>query len=292
MSTSSSPRPLSVVPDSETPATTGGSRTGVRRRTLVTGAAWAVPAVVIASPAAYAVASPDDTPRNDLCSIMYHEGDMKRQSVEFGLSVAQDKGVIAAGTTFYWTISVSGGTNVGDPVVASETPADTWKVEISAQSKAYSSAVWLVKATTLIELTAPLEICSIFLDWKGKVAGQAGYINGGATMQVYSYGTDPKGLADSHQFMLAKRRTDLGTDGDGYTEDEFKHVHAHVYMSSSTQASPQVYWSADGVTATGPGGTYLPSDFVNAKFRWGESGQFDKLPVGVDEHGVAYSIKP
>lgn len=287
MSTSSSPRPLAAVPDGETPATTGGSRTGVRRRTLVTGAAWAVPAVVIASPAAFAVASPDDTPRNDLCSIMYHEGDMKRQSVEFGLSVAQDKGVIAAGTTFYWTIGVSEATNVGDPVVASETP-DTWKVEISAQSKTYDSAVWLVKATTTIELTAPLDICAIFLDWRGTVPRQPGYISGGSKVQVYSYGTDPDGLATSHQFMLAKRRTDLAEDG--YTEEELKMVHAHVYRSSSTQSSPQVYWSTDGVTATGPGGTYQVSDFVNAKFRWGESGQFDKLPAGVDEHNVAYSI--
>jgi len=288
MSTSSSPRPLAAVPDGETLATTGGSLTGVRRRTLVTGAAWAVPAVVIASPAAFAVASPDDTPRNTLCSIMYHEGDMKRQSVEFGLSVAQDKGVIAAGTTFYWTISVSGGTNVGDPVVASETPADTWKVEISTQSKTHAYAEWLVKATTLIELTAPLDICSIFLDWKGTVPGQAGYISGGSTVQVYSYGTDPNGLADSHQFMLAKRRTDLAEGG--YTEAELKDVHAHVYLSSSTARSPQVYWSTDGVTPTGPGGTYQVSDFVNAKFRWGESGQFDKFPLGVDEHGVAYSL--
>lgn len=287
MSTSSSPRPLAAVPDGETPATTGGSLTGVRRRTLVTGAAWAVPAVVIASPAAFAVASPDDTPRNDLCSIMYHDGDIQRQGLELGLSVSQDKGVVPAGTTFYWIVALSGGTDFGDPVVSSDNPPN-WQVTVTTNSKGVSAAEWLIAATTTVELPTPLDICAIFLDWRGTVARQPGYINGGATMQVFSYGTDPNGRSRSHQFRLAKRRTDLGADG--YTEAELKKVTAHAYLAASTQDSPQVYWSTDGVTPTGPGGTYQVSDFVNAKFSWDDSGIFERLPVGVDEHNVAYSL--
>lgn len=288
MSTSSSSPSLPVVPDSESHAASNGTRAGVRRRTLVTGAAWAVPAVVVASPAAYAVASPDDTPRNDLCSIMYHDGDIQRQGLELGLSVAQDKGVVPAGTTFYWIVTVSGGTDFGDPVVSSETPS-TWQVKVTTNNKGVSAAEWLITATTTVDLPTPLDICAIFLDWRGTVARQPGYINGGATMQVYSYGTDPNGRSRSHQFRLAKRRTDLGADG--YTQDELKKVTAHSYLASSTQDSPQVYWSTDGVTPTGPGGTYQVSDFVNAKFSWDDSGIFERLPVGVDEHNVAYSIE-
>ena len=288
MSTSSSPRPLAAVPDSETPATTGGSRTGVRRRSLVSGAAWAVPAVVVASPAAYAVASPDDTPGNTLCSIMYHEGDNERQAMELGLGVSQAKGVVPAGTTFYWVVNVFEGTNIGDPVVASDNPAE-WQVNITTRINDTAQGEWLVTATTTVELATPLDICALFIDWRGKVPSQPGYLNGGSVVKVHAFGTKyPGGIAQSHQFRVAERRTDYGVDG--YTEAELEEISAHTYLASSTVPSPQVYWSADGVTATGPGGTYLPSDFVNARFsRFNNGGAF-KLPLGVDEHNVAYSL--
>lgn len=286
MSTSSSSPSLPLASDAEVQAGTGVPRAGLRRRTLVAGAAWAVPAVVIASPAAYAVASPDDIPSNSVCSIKYYEGDSARQSVEIGLSVKQVRGMIPAGTTFYWTVHGSGQTNVGDPVVSA---LPGWSTPVlTVRSKTSTTAEWEIAATTTVDMDATLELCAIFLTWRGTVRRQPGYINGGSRLNIQTYGTEYDGdVLDSHQFELAERRTDLAVDG--YTEEELKLVSAHTFRAGSSADTPQVYWSPDGVTPSGPNGEYLPEDFVNAKFSWYNAGNPYSLPRGVDGD-TAYSI--
>ena len=73
---------------------------GLRRRTVVAGAAWAVPVIAIDAPATAAAAS--TTPTGDICTLTYYDGNDDYQKLDISLAATVDGGVIPAGTVLYW----------------------------------------------------------------------------------------------------------------------------------------------------------------------------------------------
>lgn len=86
------------------------SRTNVSRRTIAKGAAWAVPAIAVASAApAYAASRP--AVATSVCNLFYGGGTINNQTHSIYLGVTSSTGVIPAGTRLTWTVSMSGSGN-------------------------------------------------------------------------------------------------------------------------------------------------------------------------------------
>ena len=62
---------------------------GLRRRTVVAGVAWAVSVIAIGAPAAVAAAS--TTPTGDICTLTYYDGNDDYQKLDISLAATDRK---------------------------------------------------------------------------------------------------------------------------------------------------------------------------------------------------------
>lgn len=80
---------------------------GVSRRSLAAGAAWAVPAIAIAS-AAPAMALSAGV-QGSICRLFYGDGTINTQTHSMYLGVTTTNGIIPKDTVISWTVCVTGG---------------------------------------------------------------------------------------------------------------------------------------------------------------------------------------
>ena len=241
---------------------------GLRRRTVLTGVAWSAPVIAIGAPALAAVGS--QTPSNTVCSIAYYAGSVDHQQTKVHISATQENGTIPAGTVLYWTVAVSE-LNSTRPVATSA--SGDWTLDVSAASTSGNTKTWTVTATAVRDVSATsLPDCDITLEWMSADSTQHGFLSDGVRMTINNWGAnDPSASGESMpetvlSFDIPSRRTeDLGADG--YTEEELGDVTGHLWIASSnTPKYPTVYWSTDGVEASGADGSYQTSDWHNAKY--------------------------
>ena len=245
----------------------------MRRRTLLAGAAWSVPVIAVGAPALAAAAS--QTPTNRVCSVAYYDGNNDYQHLRLTLAASLETGTIPSGTTLYWRVTVSGGTNTGAPVL--EASSNWTSTSVTLTETSGTSKTWTVAATTTTDLAAGDIPCDLTLSWMGSTAQADGYLVGGSTLTVSNFGTVEPSSTGAYigqlSFTVAERRTiDLGADG--YTEEELKSVSAHVYSTSSnTPVWPPVYWDPSGVADTSSA-----AGWTNAKYGIANNGAGLTLP--------------
>lgn len=214
---------------------------GLRRRTVVAGAAWAVPVIAIGAPAAAAAAS--TTPTGDICTLTYYDGNDDYQKLDISLAATVDGGVIPAGTVLYWRFKLNK-ENTTKPVL---TVSSQWKAPVWVEETPMN---WVVKIEAATDVTQ-VGGCDIYASWKSDSKDADGYLVGGSMLSIYFYATDTPG-PDSQYYKLldmtvAERRTDMKTDD----PDLDRYVSSHVYHTSSNigRRWPVIRWTTDGVVA-------------------------------------------
>lgn len=114
------------------------SRTNVSRRTIAKGAAWAVPAIAVASAAPAYAASRPTVVAASVCSLFYGSGTVNYQTHTINLGVTSSTGVIPAGTTLTWTVSMSGSDN--EVPTTNYSQNNIWTLSLSQASGAVATS--------------------------------------------------------------------------------------------------------------------------------------------------------
>lgn len=115
--------------------------TTVSRRSVAKGAAWAVPALTVGAPAAYAAVSGSTTVTGSVCGITYDDGTESQQNMRVYLGVDTSTGIIPAGTTLTWTVNTSGGTAANNEVPTTNWSAgSTWTLTTSPAAGTVASS--------------------------------------------------------------------------------------------------------------------------------------------------------
>lgn len=83
------------------------------RRTVAAGLAWSVPTLAAVSAAPAFAVSPRLNPPGAACKLFYGTGTINAQEHSIFFGIPSTNGEVPAGTTVYWTITMSGGIGTG-----------------------------------------------------------------------------------------------------------------------------------------------------------------------------------
>lgn len=170
----------------------------VSRRTIAKGAAWAVPAIAVAS-AAPAYAASRQVLTTSVCQLFYGSGTVNYQTHSIYLGVTSDSGVVPAGTTLSWTVSMSGSGN--EVPTTNYSPNDIWDISLSPAAGTVASTftatltfnqdleigtgTWCDPALVWTNVYAIRPATSVTVSSDGAVGGGAGTVSpGGLTYTV------------------------------------------------------------------------------------------------------------
>ncbi|MDO5700974.1 MAG: hypothetical protein Q4P36_05820 [Bowdeniella nasicola] len=140
--------------------------TTLNRRTLVKGAAWAVPSIAVASAAPAVCASNPVTTTGTICKLHYGEGTRNEQTHSVTLGIDADQEIIPAGTVYTWAFTMSGGEPTHNEVPEPEySPSQSWTLSVSPAPSTVTS-----KFTATLRMDKDVRAsdiaCLIRLVWK------------------------------------------------------------------------------------------------------------------------------
>lgn len=190
------------------------------RRTLAKGAAWSVP-VIAASAVAPAYAASRTIVGGTVCDLFYSTGTNSNQTHSVYLGVTSNDGTIPQGTTFTWTVNMSGGNYTQLPST-SYSRVDAWSLSLSPSSSSGNLSSFEVTLTVNSDTTPEAIGCGPALVWTDSYL-----ISPGATISISSTATGSNiasGTASSLSYVVAKRYPS-GANDTGRT--------AHRYLSKS-----------------------------------------------------------
>lgn len=204
------------------------------RRTLAKGAAWSVP-VIVASAPAWAAAASRTVVGASVCSLYY--GSTSSTSYEIHsiyLGVSATDNLIPAGTTFTWTVTMSGTGNEVPTLNYSQNNAWTLSTSPAPGEVATSFTVTL---RTNTEVTASSINCAPALVWNSNYSIRPETT---VTISTAATGTNLGGGTPASLTYTVAKRTPTGVNNTGRR--------AHIYRSKSGGQTcyPEIRYTLNG----------------------------------------------
>ena len=202
---------------SSAPATTPA----VRRRTLVKGAAWAIPSVVTAVAApAYAASRP--SVGGAVCQLFYRAGaGVNYQTHSMSLAVTSSTSSVPAGTVITWTVALSGGSVMEVPTT-NYSANGRWTLATSPAAGTAATSFTVTLTVNNSDVTVSELNCTPRLIWNDTSS-----VTGGTTVSISSTTTGSNigtGVASALSYRVAARYpTSVNSRG----------RRAHAYLSKS-----------------------------------------------------------
>lgn len=226
--------------------------TDLSRRSVAKGAAWAVPAVAVASAAPALAASTPVTVGGTVCKIFSGNGTQTTQNEQVFLGIVATGTVIPKGTVITWTFRgdlsstyPDGASGVLDAPNLSYTPSANWTLTSSSPAgttlaSGKGSASFVVTWTAVNDVASADVACIMSANWPGTAGQNDPQLSPGATLTVTSTTAGPSnvnGQPASLSWQTPRRNS---------TSARSNHPRRYLSKSGTSQCYPVTQYGSQG----------------------------------------------